>query len=92
NVYITIGDTSLRGMVPSTPSGIAIMYRVGPGTDRYASKAGNTWAPVDLSANDLAALVYSRVRPAQENEVRNEQPTDGAQDQGRAQEVRGRGR
>lgn len=89
NVYITLGDTSLRGVVPSTPSGIAIMYRVGPGTDRYASKAGNTWAPVDLSANDLAALVNSHVRPAQDNEARNEQPANGAQDQGRAQEVRG---
>ncbi|QLI49470.1 hypothetical protein vBPaeMUSP25_31 [Pseudomonas phage vB_PaeM_USP_25] len=89
NVYITIGDTALRGVVPSTPSGIALMYRVGPGTDRYAAKAGNTWGPVDLSANDLAALVNSRVRPAQENEVRDEQPANGAQDQGRAQEVRG---
>lgn len=64
NAYITIGDTTLRGMVPSTRSGIAVMYRVGGG-DRYATKAGNTWAPVDLSANDLAALVHSSARPAQ---------------------------
>lgn len=28
NVYITIGDSSLRGVVPMTESGIAIMYRV----------------------------------------------------------------
>lgn len=63
NVYITIGDTSLRGVVPTTPSGIAIMYRVGQNGDRYATRATNTWSPVDLSANDLAKLVNSRVRP-----------------------------
>lgn len=63
NVYITIGDTSLRGVVPTTPSGIAIMYRVGQNGDRYATRGTNTWSPVDLSANDLAKLVNSRVRP-----------------------------
>lgn len=63
NVYITIGDTSLRGVVPTTPSGIAIMYRVGQNGDRYATRATNTWSPVDLSANDLAKLVNSRARP-----------------------------
>lgn len=63
NIYITIGDTSLRGVVPTTPSGIAIMYRVGQNGDRYATRATNTWSPVDLSANDLAKLVNSRVRP-----------------------------
>lgn len=61
NVYVTIGDTALRGMVPSTPSGIAIMYRVATGSDRFAAKGGNTWAPVDLSASDLAALVSKRI-------------------------------
>lgn len=68
NVYITIGDTSLRGVVPMTPSGIAIMYRVGQNGDRYATRATNTWAPVDLSANDLATLVNSRVRPVVKTE------------------------
>lgn len=68
NVYITIGDSSLRGVVPMTASGIAIMYRVGQNGDRYATRATNTWAPVDLSANDLAALVNSRVRPVAKTE------------------------
>lgn len=68
NVYITIGDTSLRGVVPTTPSGIAIMYRVGQNGDRYATRATNTWSPVDLSANDLAKLVNSRVRPIAKTE------------------------
>lgn len=90
-VYITIGGTSLRGMVPSTDSGISIMYRVGTGSDRYAAKAGNTWAPVDLSANELAALMNSRVRPALK-EARDEQPANGNEDQGRAQAVRAGGR
>lgn len=88
--YITIGDTSLRGVVPSTESGIAIMYRVGAGEDRYASKHGNTWAPVDLSANELALLINNSAMPKQ-GEVTNEQPTNEDADQGRAPEVRGRG-
>ena len=90
NAYIHIGDSALRGVVPVTPSGIAVMYRVGPGTDRYAAKAGNTWAPVDLSANELAALVSSTAQPAQE--TRNEQPADEDADQGGAQALRRRGR
>ena len=68
NVYITIGDSALRGVVPMTASGIAIMYRVGQNGDRYATRATNTWAPVDLSANDLATLVNSRVRPVVKTE------------------------
>jgi len=91
NVYITIGDTSLRGVVPSTASGIAIMYRVAQNGDRYATRGGNTWAPVDLSANDLAALVNSRVRPVAKTEetqnagtLQSEELSKG--DQGRAQE------
>lgn len=68
NVYITIGDSALRGVVPMTDSGIAIMYRVGQNGDRYATRATNTWAPVDLSANDLAALVNSRARPVTNTE------------------------
>lgn len=91
NVYITIGDTSLRGVVPMTPSGIAIMYRVSQGGDRYATRGGNTWAPVDLSANDLATLVNSRVRPVAKTEetqnartVQSEELSGGNQD--RAQE------
>lgn len=68
NIYITIGESSLRGVVPMTASGIAIMYRVGQNGDRYATRGTNTWAPVDLSANDLAALVNSRVRPVAKTE------------------------
>lgn len=71
NIYITIGSTTLRNSVPSTASGIAIMCRVGQDGDRYAKRGQNTWAPVDLSANDLASLVNSRVRPAKVEEKQN---------------------
>lgn len=76
NVYIHVGDTALRGVVPSTASGIAIMYRVGPGTDRYAAKAGNTWAPVDLSANELAALMSNHAQSAVQQEGATNERTE----------------
>lgn len=90
NIYITVGDSSLRGVVPMTASGIAIMYRVGQNGDRYATRGTNTWAPVDLSANDLAALVNSRVRPVAKTEenqnARTVQPENvSAGDQGGTQ-------
>lgn len=78
NVYITIGDSALGGMTPATRSGIAIMYRVGQGTDRYAKGAGNTWAPVDLSANDLAELVNSRAPKQPKVNPDEPQPTETA--------------
>ena len=99
NAYVHIGDSALRGVVPMTPSGIAVMYRLGAG-DRYATKAGNTWAPVDLSANDLAQLVVGSVRANMESEATatSEESTNAnpdqrgrAADQGRAPEVSGRG-
>ena len=64
NAYIKIGDTAFRGVVSATPSGIGIMYRIGTG-DRYATRSGNKWAPVDLSANDLATLVHGSALPVQ---------------------------
>ena len=65
NAYIKIGDTALRGVVSATPSGIGIMYRIGTG-DRYAIRSGNKWAPVDLSANDLATLVHGSALPVRQ--------------------------
>lgn len=65
NAYIKIGDTALRGVVSATPSGIGIMYRIGTG-DRYATRSGNKWAPVDLSANELATLVHGSALPVRQ--------------------------
>jgi N12 class adenine-specific DNA methylase len=56
-IYAHITGSALRGMVPSTQSGVSIMFRVGLDTDRYATRATNQWAPVDLAAADLAALM-----------------------------------
>lgn len=58
NVYVHLGDTALRGVIPSTPSGIAVMARTSTTEgDTYASKGTNQWMPVDLSASDLAAAL-----------------------------------
>ena len=57
NVYIHIGDTPLRGSVPVTPSGIAVMFRTGNTENEFVTGGTNQWAPVDLSAKDLAQLV-----------------------------------
>ena len=57
NVYVHVGEAALRGVVPMSPSGVAIMYRAStkPG-DTYAADARsvNRWAPVDLTAAELA--------------------------------------
>jgi N12 class adenine-specific DNA methylase len=76
NVYITIGDSALGGMFPATRSGIAIMYRVGQSSDRYVKGAMNTWAPVDLTADALAALVNGRARPQQQKVDKEASPDD----------------
>lgn len=58
-IYVHIGDTSLRGVVPVTQSGIAIMYRSAAAQDKFGTRQGsiNRWAPVDLSAADFAILL-----------------------------------
>ena len=53
-IYLHIGDTAIRGMVPTTKSGIALMMRVGSQGDQSGTKGQNRWMPVDLSAIDLA--------------------------------------
>ena len=56
-VYAYISETSLRGVVPTTPAGIAIMFRTTSGGDKFGGKGRNQWAPVDLSAADFAAML-----------------------------------
>ena len=60
-IYIHMSDTSLRGVVPTTTSGIGIMYRTTTPEDRYGSRSQNRWAPVDLSATDLARMAVDTV-------------------------------
>lgn len=68
-IYVTIGGTTLRGVVPSTTSGITLMYRTTDGT--YSKSGPNQWGRVDLTAAELAAELAAHVeradqRPAQE--------------------------
>lgn len=53
-LYATVGASSLRGTVPTTASGIAIMFR---DEKRGLSGSQNRWAPVGLSAGELAAMM-----------------------------------
>ncbi|MGL5156269.1 MAG: PLxRFG domain-containing protein [Aeromonas veronii] len=59
NVYVTIGGSALRGTVPTTQSGIAIMWRKDVTEDRYAARATNRWAKPDMSANELASGIVA---------------------------------
>lgn len=100
NLYIHVGETALRGMFQSTPSGIAVMARVSTAAnDRYATKGQNQWLPVDLSAADLASLVLKRATgnmtvqsstsAPKESSNGNPEQAGRAADQGRAPEVPG---
>lgn len=97
NVYVTIGEAALRGVVPTTPSGIAVMYRVSTQpNDQFATRmtgggmSTNRWAPVDLSAADLAAIIMQEakgtapamVRPAVESVSNGTDSTQPAVDRG----------
>lgn len=59
--YVSIGGTSMRGTVPVTQSGVAILYRGSSANDHSGSRYPNRWAPVDLSAADLAKLIMAEV-------------------------------
>ena len=59
NVWVHVGDTALRGVVPQTPSGIAVMFRSSKVYgDTTGTKGVNRWAPVGLSAGELAAIMH----------------------------------
>lgn len=59
-IYITIGGTSLRGVVPSTKSGVNVMMRVTKAGDPYGGDQ-NRWMPVTLSSTELADLAATEV-------------------------------
>ena len=60
-IYANIGGTSLRGVVPTSQSGVSVMMRVTQEGDRLGTKDRNRWMPVDLSAADLANLMVKAV-------------------------------
>lgn len=69
-VYVHIGDTALRGAVPVTPSGIAVMFRATQEGDPYGALGPNRWAPTDLSAADLAVMVDQEARRVADEKAR----------------------
>lgn len=91
NLYVNVSGTALRGAVPTTASGISVMYRVSrtEGDTFATSGNGNRWAPTDLSAADLAIMVDKEaqgIAPAakqpKEIEENDRQATAGSADQG----------
>ncbi|WP_280192153.1 PLxRFG domain-containing protein [Delftia sp. PS-11] len=102
HIYVHVGDSALRGMFPSTASGIAVMARVSQAQgDTYATRGQNRWLPVDVSATDLAGLVLAEARVKMQSQTRttqskesnhgNPEQTGRAANQSGAPEVSGRG-
>ncbi|MCR6496240.1 hypothetical protein LJB71_08425 [Thermomonas sp. S9] len=58
-IYVHVGDTALRGVVNTTTSGIALMYRTTDGT--HGKSGANQWGRVDLTAAELAAELVQHV-------------------------------
>ena len=63
-VYMSIGGSSLRGVVPTTQSGVAILFRTAAEGDKFGTKGQNRWMPVNLSAADMAVMIDKAVRAA----------------------------
>lgn len=91
-VMAQVGGGSLRGVVPTTKSGVSILFRAGTGS--FATGGTNRWAPTTLTAGELAAMMIAEARgrvtpadmarPAQETVDGRVQKLD--QDGGRALE------
>ena len=66
NAYVDVGGSSMRGAVPTTKAGVAMLWRVSQNEgDKYATRGVNMWAPVDLSAVDLADTIAWAVKGRQ---------------------------
>lgn len=59
-VYIHIGSTTLRGMVNTTKSGVAMMMRLTKEGDPYGGSE-NLWLPVDQTSDDLVNFITREV-------------------------------
>lgn len=61
-VYVTIGETALRGsMTPQTKQGVAIMWRTNGPNNRTGTRSGNYWAKTTLTAEQLATILVDGV-------------------------------
>lgn len=59
-VYVTVGATALRGVVPTNPQGISVMFRATANGDRYGGSS-NQWATPVFTAGDLAETIREHV-------------------------------
>lgn len=59
-IYIHIGDTALRGVVPSTKSGISVMMRTTKAGDPWGGDQ-NRWMPVAMTSAELAGSAADAV-------------------------------
>lgn len=84
-VYVNISETSLRGIVPRTSNGIAIMYRTYIGGNRYTG-GSNEWAQTDLTADELAQLLIEKAN----RELERQQPQGQSDDNSLRGTPRGR--
>lgn len=58
-IYVKIGATSMRGIIPTTSNGVSVMYRTYVGGDRFGG-GSNQWAQTDLTADELAQLLIEK--------------------------------
>ena len=59
-IYITIGGSSLRGVVQTTKSGVSVMMRVNSKGDQWGGDR-NRWMPVNMTASELADAAETAV-------------------------------
>lgn len=87
-IYIHIGDTALRGVVPSTKSGIAVMMRTTKGGDPWGGDQ-NRWMPVDMTSAELANSAADAVEKnsTKKQELTLEKPAPVAQNELTAKET-----
>lgn len=65
-VYARISGTSLRGAVPTTKSGVAVLSRVSTSpNDRFAARGDNHWLDVGLTSSELAAELMAQAEQAE---------------------------
>lgn len=87
-IYIHIGDTALRGVVPSTKSGIAVMMRTTKAGDPWGGDQ-NRWMPVDMTSAELADSAAEAVEKnsTKKQELTLEKPAVVAQNELTAKET-----
>lgn len=85
-IYVKIGATSMRGIIPTTSNGVSVMYRTYVGGDRFGG-GSNQWAQTDLTADELAQLLIEKAN----RELERQQPK-GQSDDNSLRGTPGRGR